>query len=84
VTRALPCRAALLLLLLLLCLHQVDAAGFETAMEEARQKSRAGGRKAGVSASSASHALLYMWGGTALHFGHILSSFASIADVFVQ
>jgi hypothetical protein len=28
---------------------QVDAAGFEAAMEEARQKSRAGGRKAGVS-----------------------------------
>jgi alanyl-tRNA synthetase len=28
----------------------VDAAGFEAAMEEARQKSRAGGRKAGVSA----------------------------------
>lgn len=28
---------------------QVDAAGFESAMEEARQKSRAGGRKAGVS-----------------------------------
>jgi len=27
---------------------QVDAAGFEAAMEEARQKSRAGGRKAGV------------------------------------
>jgi alanyl-tRNA synthetase len=27
----------------------VDAAGFEAAMEEARQKSRAGGRKAGVS-----------------------------------
>lgn len=29
----------------------VDAAGFEAAMEEARQKSRAGGRKAGVSAA---------------------------------
>lgn len=28
---------------------QVDAAGFEAAMEEARQKSRASGRKAGVS-----------------------------------
>jgi hypothetical protein len=27
----------------------VDAAGFEAAMEEARQKSRQGGRKAGVS-----------------------------------
>jgi alanyl-tRNA synthetase len=30
---------------------RVDAAGFEAAMEEARQKSRAGGRKAGVSLS---------------------------------
>ncbi len=27
----------------------VDASGFERAMEEARQKSRQGGRKAGVS-----------------------------------
>jgi hypothetical protein len=34
-------------------LLQVDAAGFEKAMEEAREKSRAAGKKTGVSLVSA-------------------------------
>jgi hypothetical protein len=41
-----------MLLLLPLLLLQVDAAGFEKAMEEAREKSRAAGKKSGVSMPS--------------------------------
>lgn len=39
----------MVMLLCCCCVFQVDAAGFETAMDEARQKSRAAGKKTGVS-----------------------------------
>jgi hypothetical protein len=40
-------------------LLQVDAAGFEKAMEEAREKSRAAGKKSGVSASGVNRVQSY-------------------------